>query len=94
MSGSRKVITQKSDSNGVVVFHNIDLTSIAWSVGIYNLGTTATDPVVILCKPENERSQGFLKGLQPTITSLPAEITLHIRRRGFGEQMEYLFRGP
>lgn len=94
MSGNRKVITQKSDSNGVAVFHNIDLTSIAWSVGIYNLGTTATDPAVILCRPENESSQGFLKGLQPTIKSLPVEITIHIRKRGFGERFQYLFLGP
>ena len=59
MRGRRKVIDQKCDSNGVVVFHNIDLSSVAWSVSIYNLGTTATDPVVILCRSENASSQGI-----------------------------------
>ena len=90
MPGRRKVISEKSDSDGVVVFHNIDLSSIAWSVSIFNLGTTATDPVVILCKPENATAQQ----VRPTISALPAEITIHIRKRGFGEQMEYIFRGP
>ncbi len=91
MSGRRRVITQKSDSNGVVVFRNTDLTSIAWSVGIYNLGDLATDLVVILCRPTNSSSQG---GVRPTITSLPAEITIHVRKRSFSERLEYLFRGP
>jgi len=94
MSGRRKVISQKSDSNGVVVFRNIDLTSIAWSVGIYNLSSQATEPDVIICRPENASSQGLSFGyLGRTITSLPAEITLHIRKRGFGEQIKYLFVG-
>jgi hypothetical protein len=70
MPGRRRVIKQQSDSNGVVVFHDIDLSSIAWSVGIYNMGTTATDPVVILCRPENASSQG----VRPTVTSLPARL--------------------
>jgi len=82
----------------MVVFRNIDLTSIAWSVGIYNLGTmnlgTMADRVVILCRPENASSQGFRRGFQPDITSLPAEITLYARRPSLGEQMQYLFLGP
>jgi hypothetical protein len=90
MPGSRKVIIEKSDSSGKVVFHNIDLTSIAWSVGIYNLVTMSTDHTLILCRPENASSQG----VRPTITSLPADVTLHIRRRGFGERLQYLFVGP
>ncbi len=89
MSGRRKVITQKSDSNGVAVFHDVDLTSIAWSVGISNLASQA-DQVFTLCRPENASSQH----VQPTITSLPAEITLHVRKRGFGEILQYLFLGP
>jgi hypothetical protein len=93
MSGRRKVISQKSDSNGVVVFHNIDLTSIAWSVSIYNFLSETTDQVVILCWPENASSQGLSKHVGSTITSLPAEVTLHVRTRGFGEEIKYLFVG-
>ncbi len=91
MPEKRGVISQKSDAHGIVVFRNIDLRTIAWSVSIYNLGTTGTDPVIVLCKPENAQSQG---GVRPTITSLPAEVTIHVRRRGFGERLQYLFVGP
>jgi hypothetical protein len=94
MSGSRRLIREKSDKSGTVVFQNIDLTSIAWVVGIDNLGTVATDPAVILCRPENLFSQGFPRDFVPAITSLPAEITFHIRKRGFKEQMQYLFVIP
>jgi hypothetical protein len=91
MPGRRRVVEQKSDSNGVVIFRNVDLSSIAWSVSVFNLGTTAIDPVVILCRPENASTQG---GVRPTITSLPAEITLHVRKRGLGERLQYMFVGP
>ena len=91
MPGSRKVISRKSDSNGTVVFPNVDLTRVAWSVSTYNLSTTSTEDTVILCKPENAAARG---GIRPTITSLPAEVTLHIRKRGLGEMFQYLFVGP
>jgi hypothetical protein len=90
MPGKRKVIFEKSDQRGLVVFHNIDLRTLAWSVSIYNLATVGTDPVVILCRPENAQSQYA----RPTVTSLPADITIHVRKRGLGERLEYLFRGP
>ena len=90
MPGRREVVTQRSDEHGLVVFHNIDLRTVAWSVSIYNLATAGTDPVVVLCRPENAQSQG----VRPTITALPAEITMHVRRRGFGERLEYIFRDP
>lgn len=89
MPGRRKIISERSNANGVVVFHDIDLSKIAWSVSVWNIGTAATDPV-ILCKPENAQAQG----VRPSITSLPAQITLHVRRRGFREQLAYLFLGP
>lgn len=92
MSGRRKIISQKSDSNGIVVFRGIDLTSIAWSISIYNQMTVATDPVIILCKPENATSQGVRGTI--SVTSLPAEITLHFRRRSFGEQIQRMFVIP
>lgn len=91
MSGRRKVMTRKSDSSGLVVFHNIDLSRIAWSVSISNLSTTSTDPTIVLCKPENAAAQG---GVRPTITSLPAEVTIHTRNRGLGEMFQYLFVIP
>jgi hypothetical protein len=94
MSGRHKLITQKSDSNGIAVFHGIDLSSIAWSVSIQNGWTVATDPAVILCKPENASAQGLARFFTISITSLPAEITIHFRKRSFGEQMQRLLVIP
>lgn len=93
MSGSRKIINQKSDSKGIVVFHDIDLTSIAWMVSIYNWGTVATDPAAILCAPENASAQA-IRGRPITVTSLPAEITIHVRKRTASETLRRLFVIP
>jgi hypothetical protein len=98
MSGKRKVIEQKSDSHGIAVFHNIDLSSVPWSVSIYNLVYTSIDRVTILANPtlaerlKAERSIDSV--LTPLVTSLPAEITIYVRKRSFGESLQYLFMGP
>jgi hypothetical protein len=94
MSGKRKVISQRSDAVGTVVFRDIDLTKIAWSVSIYNLTTQAVGLDVILCRSENAAAQGLEYFHGPMITYLPAEITVRIRRRGFPEMLQYLFAGP
>jgi hypothetical protein len=79
MPGRRKVTEQKSDRNGIAIFRNIDLTQVPWSVSIYNLTTTSVDNVKIIASPEIAARQH----IRPDVASLPAEITIYIRKLGF-----------
>ena len=93
-SGRRRSIAQRSDNKGIAVFHNVDLNLQSWQLVICNVGTASDDPGVTLASPENAVSLGQQIVSDPIITALPAEVTIHVRKRGFGERLDFLFRGP
>ena len=89
-----KALEQKTDATGTTVFHSVSLAPepiciYPFSV-VYGLAPRTLDYVFVA--PEHAKQ--FDNSINPTITSLPAEITFRVRRRSFGEQLQFLFQGP
>ncbi len=92
--GRPRSIAERSDDNGIAVFHNVDLNFQSWQVAIWNVGTASDDPSVTLASPENAALLRKQIVSDPIITALSAEITIHVRKRGLGERLDFMFRGP
>jgi hypothetical protein len=41
-----------------------------------------------------DKADQFKKSLNPIVTALPADVTFHVRKRGIGEILDFIFRGP
>jgi hypothetical protein len=89
-----KALEQKTDVSGTAVFHSvslagepicIDLFSIAYAYAPLQLDYVFVSP---------DKAAQFQKSLNPIITALPAEVTFHVRKRGLGERLDFMFRGP
>jgi len=89
-----KALEQKTDDSGITVFHSvslggepvcIDLFSIAYEYAPLQLDYIFVSP---------DKAAQFQKSLNTIITTLPSEVTFHVRKRGIGERLAFMFRGP
>jgi hypothetical protein len=85
-----KLLQQKTDSAATSIFHNISLSGPESCVSVDSNSFASLDLPFIFASPEEAQNLG--KSLNKVQTTLPAEITIHVRHRTFSERLHYIFR--
>jgi hypothetical protein len=85
-----KVQQQKTDSAGTTIFHDVSLSGLESCVVVDSVSYASLDLPYIFASPQEAQNLG--KSLNKVVTTLPAEVTFHVRHRTFSERLHYIFR--
>ena len=81
-------LKQKTNADGVAIFHSVSLSPLEFCV-FPDLDTYASQELPYLfTSPQDARNEA--KSLNKVFTTLPAEVTFHVRRRTFFERLRHL----
>jgi len=89
-----KAIEQRTDQAGASVFQGLSLADGPICIVLLTATYQPLDLDAMFASPDDaKRLNPDRKLLNPIVTSLPAEVTFHVRRRTIGEQLHFLFIG-
>jgi hypothetical protein len=85
-----EVITIKSDEGGKTEFSNLTLNNGGFDVSVFSMSLQGVGLPPVFFPPDVVDK----KLMNPTYTSLPADITVRVHRRSFRERLELIYPGP
>jgi hypothetical protein len=89
-----KAFQQRTDPAGVAVFRAVSLKTDPICIDLFSIAYRSLDLDAVFASPyDAERLKSADKMKNPIITSLPAEVTFHVRKRTLSEQLHFMFRG-
>src|SRR4051812_40763928 len=87
-----KALEQKTDATGATVFHSVSIAKEAVCINLFSIAYKYAPHTLDYMFVSPEQAERY-KSLNPVVTTLPALVTFHVQKRGFGERLELLFRG-
>jgi 5-hydroxyisourate hydrolase-like protein (transthyretin family) len=80
-----------TDVDGKAVFQNLSLKKGEFSVYVFSMSYQGLGKQPVFFPPDEAASA---KLSNPTLTSLPAEVTIQVHKRTFGEMQQLIYPGP
>jgi hypothetical protein len=82
-------IKQKTNDAGIAIFHSVSLKPLEFCI-TPDSDAYDTRELYVFASPED--AQNYTKSLNTVFTTLPAEVTFHVRQRSFAERVRNIFR--
>jgi hypothetical protein len=76
------------------VFHSVSIAGEPVCIDVFSITYAYAPRQLDYVFVSPDKVGQFQKSLNPIITALPAEVTFHVRKRGLGERLDFLFREP